>query len=146
MSDMPIRAPWHLWLVGAIAVLFDAIGAFDFTMNLLQGATYMASAGMTPAQIAYYQSLPLWMMAVWGIGTLGALLASILILLRNRLAAPIFAAALVAFLLDLLYVYALSDGGTIMGPPMAVTNAVIAALLALFLLYAWAMRRRGVLR
>jgi hypothetical protein len=27
MTDMTIKTPWHLWLVGVIAVLFNAIGA-----------------------------------------------------------------------------------------------------------------------
>ena len=30
MTDMTIKTPWHLWLVGVIAVLFNAIGAFDY--------------------------------------------------------------------------------------------------------------------
>ncbi len=56
---MTIKTPWHLWLVGVIAVLFNAIGAFDYVMSMAQGASYMASAGMTQAQIAHYQgSLP----------------------------------------------------------------------------------------
>lgn len=52
-----MKTPWHLWLVGVIAVLFNAIGAFDHAMSA-RGASYMASAGMTPAQIAHYQEMP----------------------------------------------------------------------------------------
>jgi hypothetical protein len=29
MSDIKIKAPWHLWLIGVVAVLFNSIGAFD---------------------------------------------------------------------------------------------------------------------
>lgn len=50
MTDMTTKTPWHLWLVGVIAVLFNGIGAFDYVMSMAQGASYMASAGMTPAQ------------------------------------------------------------------------------------------------
>ncbi len=46
----------------------------------------MANAGMTPAQIAHYQEMPIWMTAVWTIGVWGAMLGSVLILLRNKLA------------------------------------------------------------
>lgn len=49
---MAVKAPWHLWLIGVIAVLFNAMGVFDFVMVMKQGAKYLASAGMTPAQIA----------------------------------------------------------------------------------------------
>ncbi|MBA3270972.1 MAG: hypothetical protein H0T71_10715, partial [Acidobacteria bacterium] len=46
---MTIKTPWHLWLVGVLAALFNAIGAFDYVMSLAQGSSYMANAGMTPA-------------------------------------------------------------------------------------------------
>src|SRR5687768_14604755 len=67
MANATSRAPWHLWLIGVIAVLFNSIGVFDFVMVMAQGAKYMASAGMTPEQIAHYQQMPVWMTAVWAV-------------------------------------------------------------------------------
>ncbi|HYI13266.1 MAG TPA: hypothetical protein VEK57_29740 [Thermoanaerobaculia bacterium] len=146
MTNTSSRAPWHLWLIGVIAVLFNSIGIFDFVMAMTQGAKYMARAGMTPEQIAHYQGMPGWMTAVWAIGVWGAFLASILLLLRRKLAFPIFVLSLAAFLLSLVYTYILTDGGAIMGRQMAITSAVIAILLLFFSWYAHAMGKRGVLR
>jgi hypothetical protein len=129
-----------------IALLFNAIGAFDYVMTMTQGPSYMASAGMTPEQIAHFQAMPVWMIAVWTIGVWGAVVASVLILLRNRLAFPLFAASLAAFLMSMVYIYVLTNGGEIMGQSNAITWAVIAVLLAFFTWYAWAMTKRGVLR
>lgn len=146
MTERTHKAPWHLWLVGAFAVLFNAIGAFDHVMSMTKGATYMASAGMTPGQIAHYQEMPAWMLAVWAIGVWGAMLGSVLILLRNRLAFPVFAVSLTAFLVSLIYTYLLSNGGEVMGRQMTIVSAVITALLLFFTYYAWLMAKRGVLR
>jgi hypothetical protein len=146
MTDVTIKTPWHVWLVGVVAVLFNSIGVFDFVMSMAQGPAYMASAGMTPAQIEHYKDMPAWMTADWAIGVFGALAGSVLILLRNKLAWPILALSLAAFLISVAYTYVLTDGGKIMGPRMAVTSAIIAGLLALFTGYAWWMARRGVLR
>ena len=146
MTNTTSRAPWHLWLIGVIAVLFNSIGVFDFVMVMAQGAKYMARAGMTPEQIAHYQQMPAWMMVVWAVGVWGAFLASILLLLRRKLAFPLFVLSLAAFLISLVYTYVLTDGGPIMGPQMAITSAVIAILLLLFSWYAHAMSKRGVLR
>lgn len=140
------RAPWHLWLVGTVAVLFNAIGVFDFVMSMARGAEYMASVGMTPAQIAHYQEMPAWMMAVWAIGVWGAMAGSVLILLRNKLAATVFGVSLAAFLISVFYTYVLTNGGEIMGQAMAVTSVVIAALLLFFLWYSRLMAKRNVLR
>lgn len=142
----PARTPWHLWLVGSIAVLFNFIGVFDFVMVMTQGAKYMASAGMTPAQIAHYQSMPGWMTVVWAVGVFAAFLASGLLLMRRRLALPVFALSLAAFLASLFYTYVLTDGGAIMGRQMAITSAVIAGLLVFFIWYSRLMSVRGALR
>ncbi len=146
MIDALVKTPWHIWLIGVIAVLFNSIGVFDFVMSMAQGAVYQASAGMTPDQIAHYQAMPGWMTVVWAVGVFGALLASILLLLRRKLALPVFVLSLAAFLISLLYTYVLTDGGAVMGQQMAITSAVIAGLLGFFSWYSWSMAKRGVLR
>ena len=146
MLDAPMKTPWHLWLIGVVAVLFNAIGGFDFVMSMAQGAKYQASAGMTPDQIAHYQQMPSWMMVVWAVGVFGAFGASILLLLRRKLAWPVFVLSLAAFLVSLLYTYVLTNGGAIMGQQMAITSAVIAGLLVFFGGYSRFMAMRGVLR
>jgi hypothetical protein len=146
MTDGLVKTPWHLWLIGVIAVLFNSIGVFDFVMSMAQGAEYQASAGMTPDQIAHYQAMPSWMVVVWAVGVFGAFLASILLLLRRKLAMPVYVLSLAAFLISLLYTYVLTDGGAVMGQQMAITSAVIAGLLVFFSWYSRFMAVRGVLR
>ena len=146
MTDAPLKTPWHIWLVGLIAVLFNFIGVFDFVMSMAQGAKYQASAGMTPDQIAHYQQMPIWMTVVWAVGVFGAFLASILLLLRRQQAFPVFILSLLAFLVSLLYTYVLTNGGAVMGQQMAIASTVIASLLVIFSGYSWYMTLRGVLR
>jgi hypothetical protein len=129
-----------------LAVLFNSIGVFDFVMSMAQGAVYQAKAGMTPGQIAHYQAMPGWMTADWAVGVFAAFLASILLLLRRKLASPVFVLSLVAFLVSLLYTYVLTNGGAVMGQQMAITSAVIAGLLVFFSWYSRFMAVRGVLR
>ena len=86
------------------------------------------------------------MTAVWTIGVWSAMLGSVLILLRRRLAFPVSAFSLAAFLVSLFYTYVLTDGGRIMGGQMAIASAIITALLLLFMWYSWLMTKRGVLR
>ena len=97
MTDVKVKSPWHVWLIGIIAVLFNSIGVFDFVMSMAQGAGYQASVGMTPEQIAHYQRMPSWMFVVWAVGVFGAFLASILLLMRRKQASPVFLLSLAAF-------------------------------------------------
>ena len=146
MTNAPVKTPWHIWLVGLIAVLFNSIGVFDFVMSMAQGAKYQASAGMTPDQIAHYQQMPSWMTLVWAVGVFGAFLASMLLLLRRKQALLVFILSLAAFVVSLLYTYVLTNGGAVMGQQMAITSAVIAGLLVFFCWYSRFMTLRGVLR
>ena len=41
-------APWHLWVVGIVSLLWNAFGAYDFIMTNTQGEAYMRVA-MAPA-------------------------------------------------------------------------------------------------
>lgn len=146
MQATPSKTPWHLWLVGVFATLFNAIGVFDYAMNIAKGPAYLASAGFTPEQVAHYQAMPAWMMVVWAVGVFSAFAASIALLLRRALAAPVFSLSLAAFGINVAYNHLLTNGAAILGRQMSITSAVIATLLALFTVYARVMAGRGVLR
>ena len=47
-----IKAPWHLWLVGVISLLWNLMGAFDFYITQTRNAAYMKA--FTPAQLDFF--------------------------------------------------------------------------------------------
>jgi hypothetical protein len=146
-ADAPrAAAPWHLWVVGVVGVLWNGYACYDYLMTKTQGVAYLKSSGMTEAQIAHMQGYPMWMTADWAIGVWGGLLAAVLLLARMRYAFHVFALSLAAFLLMLVYTYALSDGGKAMGQQGMIFNVVILAGCLFFTWYSWKMTKRGVLR
>jgi hypothetical protein len=139
------RAPWHLWLVGVIAILWNGFGAYDYTMTNLQGDEYLLKMGMEQAQLAYFHDMPAWMTAVWAIGVWGAMLGSVLLLARRRWALPAFVVSLLAVVMSLIYAFFLSNGSELMGEYSGMQFVVLAGAI-FFAWYAWWMTRRGVLR
>ena len=113
----PARAtrPWHLWLVGIVAVLWNAYGAYDYVMTNTQGEAYLRSAGMTDAQITYFNAMPDWMTAVWAIGVWGGVLGSLLLLLRSKWSLHVFLASLAAVVVSVIYTFGLSEGAEAYG-------------------------------
>lgn len=132
--------PWHLWLVGGLSLLWNAFGGFDWTMSHVQGDAYFRQAGMSEAAIAAFHAYPSWMQLFWALGVWGAVIGSVLLLLRNRWAAPVLAASLIGAAMNLLYAAVLAKPPHL--DPISVVIALVAALLAQ---YARAMKRRGVL-
>lgn len=138
--------PWHLWVVGIVSLLWNAMGAADFTMTQLNSDAWLK--GFTPEQREYIHGFPLWSEVAWGVGTWGSFLGSVLLLLRKGLAFHFLAASLAGALLTSLYSFGLSDGMKIMGggAGMIAFNAIIVTISVLLLAYARNMRKRGVLR
>lgn len=141
------RAPWHLWAVGALGLAWNGFGLADYVQTKLGGAAYLREFGMTEAQIAYFLAMPAWATAVWALGVTTAVLGTLLLLLRKRAAAPVFAASLLFYLASLVYTYLLSDGGRLMGgTESTIMQLVVLAGCLFFAGYSRAMARAGVLR
>jgi len=145
MTDR-VKTPWHLWVVGVVAVAWNAFGCWDYTMTHLKGEAHLRAFGMTDAQIAYFDAMPAWTHATWAIGVWGGLLGAVLLLLRRRWALHAFVLSFLGFVGGLIYSYGLSDASAVMGPNAWMMNALIGGACILFIWYAWAMAKRGVLR
>lgn len=139
------KTPWHVWVIGAVSLLWNAVGAMDFTMTQTKNEAYMKA--FTPEQLEYFYGFPLWVVVTWGVATWGSLLGSVLLLLRAKLAEQVNLAVLVAMAFTFFHNFVLTDGLKIMGGagPMVFTGVIVAVGVLLYV-YARTMRKRGVLR
>ena len=142
-----VKTPWHLWLVGVLALLWNGFGAWDFVQTTTRGEAYFREMGMSDAMIAYFNAMPAWMYGPWVLGVWGAVAGTILLLLRSRWAVHAFALSLLGAVVSLIYQKVLNPPP--LPPEMAMMGwmpFVIVIIAAFLLWYAWAMRKRGVLR
>jgi hypothetical protein len=148
MSEAPAtprsRTPWHVWVVGILSLLWNAMGAFDYLMTETRNATYMSQ--FTPEQLAYFYGFPKWVVAAWAIAVWGGVLGSVLLLLRRGLAAPVFLVSFLSLLVTMIHNYMLSPGLEVMGGSGPIIFSLVIAVVAILLyVYARGMQSRGVL-
>ena len=145
-SEAPARSsPWHLWIVGVLAVLWNSVGAFDYLMTETRNANYLSS--FSAEQLAYFTGLPKWVIATWALGVWGGVAGSLLVLLRWRLAVAAFGVSLAGAAATFVHNYALSEGFKVMGGVGAVAfSAVILLVGVALLVYSRSLAARGVLR
>lgn len=144
MSDsVDSRTPVHLWIVGVLAVLWNAFGAYDYLMTQTQNEAYMSQ--FTPEQLEYFYGFPSWVVAFWALAVWGGLLGTILLLLRKRVAVPVLLGSFLAMVVTAIHNFLLSDGLEVMGGAGAAFSVLIFAVALGLWLYARAMARRGVL-
>lgn len=79
------KTPWHLWAVGGVTLVWNAIGIFSYMMTRLDK---LEALGMTAEDVAFFNSFPAWANALWALGVWGAFFGSVLLLLRSRWAVP----------------------------------------------------------
>lgn len=140
MSPAPVRTPWHLWLVAALALFWTGFGAFDFVMTLIRFEPYLAP--FSKEMLDYFYAMPLWVWLLWAGSTGIGVAASVLMFLRSRRAVP-------AWIISVLCTVGSMIVSVVRPPPGVRTDALTACLIGgvtiLFLIYAYWMRRRGVL-
>ena len=144
MNELNTKVPRDLWIVGIVSVLWNAVGAFDYSASQLRVESYMSQ--FTPEQLAYFYGFPAWAVAAWAIAVWGSLLGSLFLLLRKASAVWLFGVSIVAMVLTGIYSYVLTDGLALMGTGGAIFTAVIWLIAFSLYFYARAMVRRGVLR
>ena len=144
--DSATKAPWHLWVVGIVTLLWNGFGANDYTQTQLRNMDYLSSMGYPQAGIDYLDQFPAWAEAGWALGVWGAVMGSVLLLLRSRFAVWSFVISLIGIALTTVY-----EAGADMPAELAEMQPgwfpILLWGLAIFQLwYAWSMKKKGVLR
>jgi hypothetical protein len=139
------RTPAHVWIVGILATLWNAFGAYDYIMTQTNNAAYLSQ--FSAEERAFFDSFPGWMEAFWALGVWGALIGSLLLLIRSRYAVHAFGLSLVGIVVGMGYQYlAMEAPESLTTGAMAVMPWVILVIGIALFVYARNQAAKGVLR
>ena len=140
-QSAPVKAPWHLWVVGVLSLLWNVGGAWTFIQ-----AQSGAPMDMDAHEIAYFAAQAPWFVAVTDVAVVAPLLAAIAMLLRSRWAVHLYGLSVAAIVLTNAYDLAAGTALMLNDQGWLILELVTTALAILQLVYAIAMRGRGLLR
>ena len=144
MTATTPKAPWHLWVIGILVLLWDLMGAFDYLMTQTQNEAYMGQ--FTPEQLEYFYGFPTWVVAFWALAVWGGVLGAILLLLRKKLAVQVLLVSFLSMVITSFHNFFLSNGLEVMGGAVPLIFTIVIFFVALGVwLYARAMAEKGVL-
>ena len=83
-----MKTPWHLWLIGILRCSWNAGGAFDYVM--IANPQQRLPGAAQPRAARLLRRLPVLGECSWALGVWGAVLGSVLLLLRSRFAVHAF--------------------------------------------------------
>ncbi|AMS30043.1 MAG TPA: hypothetical protein DIU09_07700 [Hyphomonadaceae bacterium] len=123
--------PWF-WVAAGLGVAWNIFGLVQFMGAVTATSESLAAKGMTPEQIDVYLSIPFWMNFAFGVGVIGGLIGSVLMLIKNQAAQPVLLASLVAYVA--LYIGDIVHGVfAALGPPQVIVLTVVVAIAAALL-------------
>ena len=144
------KAPMRLWIVGALALLWNGFGCYDYLMTRMRNEDYfrsMAPDSDPEAMLAWVDGFPFYAQFGWGLGVWMGLLGSLLLLMRNRWAVPAYGISLIGAIVGLGYQFLNPPNWPGMGSGMSAIMPIVIIVVAIGLfLYARAMSNRGLLK
>jgi hypothetical protein len=139
------RAPAHLWIVGILAMIWNAFGCIDYVMTKTNNQTYLAK--LPADQIAYMHSLPAWVTGAWALGVWCGLAGAILMLMRSRYSVWAFALSFIGAIVGIGYqTFMTEQPASMKSGAMAIMPWVVVVVCAFLLWYSWGQAKKGVLR
>ena len=140
-SKMSPSLPWHAWISGIIFLLFGLASTFDYVMSITQGESYYRASGMTEQQIAYFSAVPFWAVLAWTASVWASLLGAGTMLLRRRIAMPLFLISVAGSFFYILYSFALSTGREAMGMMWPMPLLVTALTIGMVFYCGWLIKK-----
>ena len=137
---IPVSRPWHLWTVAILTLLWNGSGAV--TILLAQAGKL---TGISADEAAYYAAQPFWLVLSTNIATLAPVAAGIALLLRNQVAVWLFGISLALILANNVYELAAGVSRSLANQGALIVTCIIIVIAILQLVYANAMKKRGIL-
>src|SRR3546814_14341442 len=94
MASKAMKVPASVWIVGALALLWNLVGVAAFVMQVAMPAE--ALGAMPAEQRAIYEATPAWLYVFSGLATFVGFSGSIGLLLRRRRAVSVYLVAQVS--------------------------------------------------
>ena len=136
--------PIWFWVVAVVALLWNMMGGMIFLTEVFAQESMLES--MTEPQKEWARTTPLWIYVVFAIAVSAGIAGSICLLMRKRLAVPLFIVGFVAVVIQMVYTMLIAGGLQVMGPSGAIMPAVVVTLALVWLLFSLLSKSKSWLR
>lgn len=138
------RIPTWFWAIGALAVLWNAMGVLAYLNQAFMSAETLAS--MADAERAMFETQPSWAVATFAIAVFGGFLGSFLLLLRSRWSTVLLVISFIAVLAQCYYWFAIAKVQDIYTGAQMIMPIAIPIIALLLIVFAVSSNRKGLFR
>jgi hypothetical protein len=133
------------WIIAIIALIWNAMGVMTYLMEQYKVESYRAE--YNAEQLALIDSAPAWSTALFAIAVFGGLLGCLLLLMRKKLATPLFLISLLCILVNMGYALFGTNQIELFGTLNGLVMPLVVVVIGIFLyVYSKKMTAKGVLK
>nr|WP_299033744.1 hypothetical protein [uncultured Tenacibaculum sp.] len=121
------------WIIGVAALVWNGLGVMQYL-----GMAYMTDeikAALPEAERALYENVPTWVTAAFAIAVFGGLIGSAFLLMRKKLARPMFLISLIAIVVQMSYSLFMSRAAEVYGPGSVIMPIMVIVIGVFLLMY-----------
>lgn len=144
MSQISVKPPVWFWVVAGAALLWNLVGVISFFSIVTMSAD--AIAAMPKAESALYEHMPLLTKIAFAVGVFGGVAGSVLLLLRNKIAAPVFIASLIGIVVQFSHWLFMTDAPTVYGGEAYLMPVMVTVIAAALIWFSKSAKNRGWIR
>lgn len=130
------------WIIAVVALLWNLIGVYFWLYEYFLMTDEIRTT-LPPEQVEIMANTPSWSMYVYGFAVFSGLLASVLLLMRKKLAVGVFMLSLIAVLILQLYWIFAMEVVEKMGPQSLIMPLIIIAAAIFEYFYSKGAARNG---
>ena len=136
LNSFQTKRPWHLWIISILSIIWYLSGACTIVM-----AQAGKLPGLSAEETAYYSAQPIWFIILTDISLFSALIASVALILKSRLAFWLFGLSLTT-----IYDLAIGTSRALANTGAMIATIIIVVIAILLPVYTWLMKKRSLLR
>ncbi len=141
MAEAANKPPTSFWIVSALSLVWNAMGGMAYISQVTMSPE--ALQALPENQRALMTSIPAWVTAAFAFAVWGGVLGCILLLLRKKMATPVFMISFAGIVAQMFYNFFMSNSIEVYGPGGMIMPIVILGLGAYLIWFSRDVTRKG---
>lgn len=142
MSDtQSLKIPVWFWIVAAVALVWNLMGVSAYIMQMTMSPEALAK--LSEAEQALYANYPAWAAVAFALAVFGGAIGCILLLMRNKLAVPVFGASLAGIAVQMFHSFFIANSMAVYGPGAAVMPTMVVLIGAALVWHSMRSKNKG---
>lgn len=121
------------WVVGVVALLWNGMGVNYYLQSAFKTEAYTSQ--LNEAQMTLMESLPAWYTALFAIAVFSGIIAAIALLMKKKIAVPLFILSFITALINQVYWLFGTDAVTIFSDQMPYVMPSLVIIISAFLIW-----------